>query len=589
MGRLPEYRSKNILPPADTAGPQRAQLRARGDQAIGQAVADIGARLVQAEIATTRLKNDNYIKETSNKMEQFFNDRHIKTVQEMNDDPELQKKGSEFYEKQLDDDYNQFMNEQLKLAPNGRAAEVITQGADAAYNAQRKRTQMSYYKALQTRSDRNTAVTLKDLNMKAYRSPGRKNLEALKAELAAATKIYDLTLDPDQARMQRIQANQKLAASMMDGLLDQGKVSAAKKWLRSENIDDELGADAVSAYERRIKAMERANKAKQVDMQMMRFKRPWEYAKRIGLNPPQVDLNTPEGWNKLGEFIEMVKPKVPLPVLTPQMEYFYSNNFQNLEPQAQREHLAMFNQVDPVVRGMFAKRMSEINPTMTSAMMLLANGDDKSRYKADKILQGYKMTQKNPDTGKPAVTLPDRGEFNTIVNKQLQGLADNETFLSAIGSGAYSMYIKDQLDAGKDTSKIVKTDVQNTVKKLVGPMYKTPTSVLVSWTDKQGNHIPEDTLEEIYKSITNETLQQVMGERPKFIDGKEVDINGYRDNLVFDKVRGAGKFRVSMKSGSFIQPLFTKDKKPYIIDLKKYHKSGVKPQPWYKKEWRDWF
>lgn len=576
MGKLSEYRSKTILPTGDTSFQQRAAITDRGNQAIARGVSELGQRLVQADIVETRIRNQNYINESSTKMERHFNEYQQEMLKTMRQDPDINNPGRrEVYKGFLNKEYRRFVDEQIKSAPTEKAAESFTMGAEATYNNLAKGTDRNFESTLIETSNIMVDERAKESKLKAYRSPGFKTLDLVKSEIDAASQVYNDTMDPRLAEAARRKHYQEAAASMLDGYLDRGLVGSAEKALKSKKLDDELGAELVSRYQKRINAAKKSRKAKAADLGLMKLKDPWGYLKKVDGPPPQVDVRTSDGWNQLYNYIEAKNKQhgINLSMLTPTMKYYMSNNFQQLEPQNQREFLKIFNETRPEVTKKMAKELSVINPVMSGSMMLLSNRDDKSRLLVDQVLQGYKLTKKNPDTNKPSVPLPDREEISGHVISYLNGVTDDKTYIDSVSALVFNKGVADAVNSGKSTDKTSSGAVRRAMREIVGPRVRINNSVLFGLRETNGDFLEEGEMKTLHNRISKENLQKTHGSVPYLADGSVADIDGHQGRFEYE-IAGDGKYFLYLNIGGNKQPLFTEGVKgQYKVDFRKLRKN----------------
>lgn len=579
MGRLPEYKRKPVVQfqPDPSASLKANELNAMAGAAA--AVGDIGRAITAAEIRKTQIQNDNYNRQAGNSLVNGMNETEAR----------LQKKyaGQIKPEKILDElqqEYNKQKNNLLKTSPNGRAAEIFNNGADRLFN--------KYKDANRQWADRRLVINTKNiaedgldlLVVEQYEKQDPNLLKEALNSVGTYTAPLEGTIMPELKHDMERDYKSNMTESMLRGMIDSNKPWKAEKILKSGEFNDALDPKALPRIKSMIHTKKQFLKAEQRRMEALKRSNPYLYLQRIGESVTPIDFASPE--KGIRDRVELVKKHPDL-----NLQFFREgevNQLNNIFTQApidqQSAIMENYVQLPPDVYQAVGTQLFNVNPAASASLGLYREGSVEAQNVAQKIQQGYKLTKKNPQTGKPSVPVPKKTEVYSHVQQRVSGITNNPNHIAAMSEAVYNKYVFDRHDAGEPTDKVDSSAIRKTIRSIIGnDIELSGGSKVLSIRDKNGKFVSGDRIKFLHNTLSNETLKKSMGSEPFFINPeptskkdilKKAIVDGHQDSLKYEMISD-GVYRLYMidpQTGAY-QALFRKDKKAYTVDLKKLNET----------------
>lgn len=435
---------------------------------------------------------------------------------------------------------------------------------------------------------RTTQDGLSQIQTNAYRNPNPDNLKLLKARSEDFLKAMDETADPRVAEKMRKDNDTALAAAMFQGLIDSNAPNAASALLKSGDFDEDLGASGVSGVRRSIETKRRFLEAKREEMLRLKASNPYKFLRKQGITLPALDPSRPENFEKKAQMIPPLEKQfdMPIPFMDTNEAFRYTKKIKQSPAAAQVLTLSNLSDLPDSVKSKFLESISQVDVPYAGVVSMIINGDNQDLETARKTIEGNQMIQtQGKDGAVPQIKLKDLVQpIDDYIGNSLRNGQGRESLLHAVRGHMMkdlSYQNKDVPDKedilnGEEASwweTKEKSEFKKAVDALVGIPFKWNKDTVITPKDKFGMSYDQEEVSGSLDLIDAESLKRTFGDYPVNIDNNIVyigkDLGGLR--LVSHK---KDQYKLEFNGYPLYKPFEkAKDRKPYILDLKKYYES----------------
>lgn len=351
-------------------------------------------------------------------------------------------------------------------------------------------------------------------------------------------------------------------------LLNDEDVEGAKDLINDSAIKEILGADDLQRAQESINRKNQLRSDQADKLNSLRLSKPWEYLGKVDREQaPALDLTNPSDLSdSLSERMAYVERKnkqfgTQLSVLKPVEIQGISTAVDAVNAQSGAQILFEYaSSVTQEQQDLMGAEIFKVRPDIGSALSLADDDPQLSQM----VLNGAKARKDK------LVKMPEQTRMITTINEKIAKAVPQIRFRNAIHeviTNAYaSKLLTGNLQSNEQSGIIDEDTLDDLLTRSVGPVIETGGRdfQVLGFRKPDGAFITEDEFDDTFSDLDNATLLKHGAGFFRDINGNVIQTPDVVENGTLVMV-GNGKYTVEL-FGEFV---VGKDKKPYVLDMKK--------------------
>lgn len=357
-------------------------------------------------------------------------------------------------------------------------------------------------------------------------------------------------------------------------MLAEGQDSTARHYF--DGVKPRLDPDKATEIENWLRVREKTRADQSDALALMKLRDPWKYLKKIGetqAQPLDVTADATKSFEARGLYIDEMKKKhgVNLPFASPLEVETFIDGFQRLNPKQATGLLANLDTLvgEPYKRA-FGKDVFQKDPAFAAALMVSSDSPEDAR----KIITGIRFIRSGKDGTGRALTMPSQAQVDESFDAALGPAVASPDVRLAVKQAALAHLISERFDAGQsDVKDVMPKEIRKSIEAVIGPIVEINGTKTTTFRRADGRFVDEDDLEDIVDSLTDEKVEKVLGDVPRTLDGKPLNLKKARGNFSLEAI-GSGVYWLKTPQGYALN----KDKQPFRLDLRPIEKEFAKEE-----------